>query len=292
MPEAPKPSPTFDRSVSRNLFVEADPDLDALIESTADSPAQTWRAAARSRPRGPRRAAPIASRQASARCRALRPRERQRRSAAGRGAARAPADRRGCRTAAARPGGQAVPRAGGDRCAGGAVGRVQLAGARPPRHSRSPRGGRRAAGSHRGRVQVRGGEDRGAECRAAPARAERAANRGEHGAHRADGRPSPAGRAQAADRPPTTPSSLIRHVATATAITRGDARPRHAGRERDHRSPPRGKHPGQRTNRRAAKRADARPAGTRRATRPAIAGRSVRSTVIPTRPTGRWLSSG
>jgi len=43
MPEAPKPSPPPDRGVSRNLFVEADPDLDALIESTADIPARTGR---------------------------------------------------------------------------------------------------------------------------------------------------------------------------------------------------------------------------------------------------------
>jgi hypothetical protein len=50
MPEAPKPSPPFDRGVSRNLFVEADPDLDALIESTADEPARA--AGVRRRGRG------------------------------------------------------------------------------------------------------------------------------------------------------------------------------------------------------------------------------------------------
>ena len=51
MPEAPKPSPTFDRGVSRNLFVEADPDLDALIDSTADSPTRTGRRGGRRRGR-------------------------------------------------------------------------------------------------------------------------------------------------------------------------------------------------------------------------------------------------
>ena len=52
MPETPKPSPSPDRGVSRNLFVEADPDLDALIESTADSPARTGRCDGRRRGRG------------------------------------------------------------------------------------------------------------------------------------------------------------------------------------------------------------------------------------------------
>ena len=50
MPEAPKPSPPFDRGVSRNLFVEADPDLDALIESPADDPVRA--AGVRRRGRG------------------------------------------------------------------------------------------------------------------------------------------------------------------------------------------------------------------------------------------------
>jgi len=50
MPEPRKPSPPFDRCVSRNLFVEADPDLDALIESTADEPARA--AGVRRRGRG------------------------------------------------------------------------------------------------------------------------------------------------------------------------------------------------------------------------------------------------
>ena len=49
MPEAPKPSPPPDRGVSRNLFVEADPDLDALIEPSADSPARTNRRGGRGR---------------------------------------------------------------------------------------------------------------------------------------------------------------------------------------------------------------------------------------------------
>jgi hypothetical protein len=50
MPQEPKPSPPFDRSFSRNLFVGADPDLDALIESTADEPARA--AGVRRRGRG------------------------------------------------------------------------------------------------------------------------------------------------------------------------------------------------------------------------------------------------
>ena len=52
MPEAPKPSPPPDHSVSRNLFVEADPDLDAPIEPTADSPARTGLHGGRPRGRG------------------------------------------------------------------------------------------------------------------------------------------------------------------------------------------------------------------------------------------------
>ena len=41
MPEPPIPTPTRDRPVSRNLFVEADPDLDALAQSRADEPARS-----------------------------------------------------------------------------------------------------------------------------------------------------------------------------------------------------------------------------------------------------------
>jgi hypothetical protein len=41
MPETPIPTPTGDRPVSRNLFVEADPDLDALAQSQAGEPART-----------------------------------------------------------------------------------------------------------------------------------------------------------------------------------------------------------------------------------------------------------
>jgi len=40
MPEAPRPSPSPDGRVARNLFLEADPDLDALAHSTADEPAR------------------------------------------------------------------------------------------------------------------------------------------------------------------------------------------------------------------------------------------------------------
>ena len=41
MPEPPIPTPTRDQSVSRNLFVEADPDLDTLAQSQAGEPART-----------------------------------------------------------------------------------------------------------------------------------------------------------------------------------------------------------------------------------------------------------
>jgi hypothetical protein len=41
MPETPIPTPTRERPVSRNLFVEADPDLDTLAQSQADEPAWT-----------------------------------------------------------------------------------------------------------------------------------------------------------------------------------------------------------------------------------------------------------
>ena len=82
-----------------------------------------------------------------------------------------------------------------------------------------------------------------------------------------------------------------RHVATATAtataIARGDGRPR----GRVDRSPPRGKHPRQHTNRRAAGRAGARPAGTAPGYLTTMTGRSVRSAEIPTRATGRWRGS-
>jgi hypothetical protein len=50
MPEAPRPSPSPDGRVARNLFLEADPDLDALAHSTADEPARD--AARRRRGRG------------------------------------------------------------------------------------------------------------------------------------------------------------------------------------------------------------------------------------------------
>jgi hypothetical protein len=41
MPETPIPTPTRDRPVSRNLFVEADPDLDTLAQSQAGESART-----------------------------------------------------------------------------------------------------------------------------------------------------------------------------------------------------------------------------------------------------------
>jgi hypothetical protein len=41
MPETPTATPTRDRHVSRNLFVEADPDLDTLTQSQAGEPART-----------------------------------------------------------------------------------------------------------------------------------------------------------------------------------------------------------------------------------------------------------
>ena len=41
MPETPIPTPTPDRPVSRNLFVEADPDLDTLAQSQAGEPARS-----------------------------------------------------------------------------------------------------------------------------------------------------------------------------------------------------------------------------------------------------------
>ena len=121
-----------------------------------------------------------------------------------------------------------------------------------------PRRGRAAnaaTGSQRRHAQTPAGEDRGSHHRAPPGRADRAPVADERGTGEAAGRPSPADDAQAADRPPTTTVIADRHVATAraTAITRGDARPR----GRVDRSPPRGKHPRQHTNRRAAGRAAA-----------------------------------
>jgi len=41
MPEPPIPTPTRDHPASRNLFVEADPDLDTLAESGADEQARS-----------------------------------------------------------------------------------------------------------------------------------------------------------------------------------------------------------------------------------------------------------
>ena len=41
MPETPIPTPTRDRPVSRNLFVEADPDLETLAQSQAGEPARS-----------------------------------------------------------------------------------------------------------------------------------------------------------------------------------------------------------------------------------------------------------
>jgi len=41
MPETPTPTPTRDRPISRNLFVEADPDLDTLAQSQAGEAART-----------------------------------------------------------------------------------------------------------------------------------------------------------------------------------------------------------------------------------------------------------
>ena len=49
MPETPTPTPTRDRPVSRNLFVEADPDLDLLAQSTAGESARSDRGRRRGR---------------------------------------------------------------------------------------------------------------------------------------------------------------------------------------------------------------------------------------------------
>ena len=50
MPETPRPSPSPDQGLARNLFLEADPDLDVLAHSTADEPGRD--AAGRRRGRG------------------------------------------------------------------------------------------------------------------------------------------------------------------------------------------------------------------------------------------------
>jgi hypothetical protein len=49
MPETPTPTPTRDRPVSRNLFVEADPDLDTLAQSRTDESARSDRGRRRGR---------------------------------------------------------------------------------------------------------------------------------------------------------------------------------------------------------------------------------------------------
>ena len=49
MPETPIPTSTRDRPVSPNLFVEADPDLDLLAQSTADESARSDRGRRRGR---------------------------------------------------------------------------------------------------------------------------------------------------------------------------------------------------------------------------------------------------
>lgn len=50
MPEPPMPSSTRDRPASRNLFVEADPDVETLAQSTADEPARSAGGRRRARP--------------------------------------------------------------------------------------------------------------------------------------------------------------------------------------------------------------------------------------------------
>ena len=52
MPEAPRPSPPDDGRVARNLFLDADPDLDALAQSAAGSPGQIRGRDGRRRGRG------------------------------------------------------------------------------------------------------------------------------------------------------------------------------------------------------------------------------------------------
>ena len=49
MPETPIPTSTRDRTVSPNVFVEADPDLDLLAQSTADESARSDRGRRRGR---------------------------------------------------------------------------------------------------------------------------------------------------------------------------------------------------------------------------------------------------
>ena len=168
-----------------------------------------------------------------------------------------------------------------DRCARAAAVRVQLAGARRPRHIHGA--GERPTGdwlatpsrsdtSRRGSGLSPPSSARSRRPRASRRRAWRPRGR----------RTSVPGRRRPSRRPPAATTVIAdRHVATATAtaITRGDARPRSAATIR---SPPRGKHPRQHTNRRAAGRAAARPAGTRRATRPRWLGaRSGRRRSLP-----------
>ena len=204
MPEAPKPSPPPDRGVSRNLFVEADPDLDALIEPTADSPARTGRRGVRRRGRG---LVVLAEQHRSPHARRAHDVERFARPNGGVARLLAAA-RHALRQADAAAG--RLLRVLADRPYRALAAIVALAALLVAFSwlvldlrdtSAARRGGRRAAGSHRTRAQVRGGEDRGAYRRAAPARAERVANPSEHGASGAAGRPSPAGRA-ANRRPP------------------------------------------------------------------------------------------
>ena len=210
MPEAPKPSPPPDGGVSRNLFVEADPDLDALIESTADEPARAARVARRGRA-----LVVFAEQHRSPHSRRAHDVERFARPNGGVAQLLAVA-RHALRQTDAAAG--RLLRGLADRPYRALAAIVALAGlliafswlvldVRDTSRARAAADGRlpRTAAD----AQVRGGEDRGADRRAAPARAERAANPSEHGAHRADGRPSPAGRANAADRPPPIPSSSL-----------------------------------------------------------------------------------
>ena len=284
MPEPPIPSPTRDRPVSRNLFVEADPDLDTLAQSTADEPARSaGRASARSRPRSPRRAVPIAPQCASARCRALHPSERQRRALAGR----------------------SVPR---HRHADAAAGRLLRDLATRPYRAlltivaltlllfafswlvldvRDISTARRAANGRlaRNAITLRHQQARIGALTTELRQVAQTARQSQTSA--APARPldrqSPADDAQAADRPPLPPSSLIAMSPQPEPQQSPAAMPRPRGRV--DRSPPRGKHPRQHTNRRAAARAAARPAGTRRATRPrSLGARSGRRRSLSARP--------
>ena len=244
MPEPPIPTPTRDRPVSRNLFVEADPDLDALAQSRADEPARSAGAAStRSRPRRSRRAVPIAPQRASARCRALHPSERQRRELAGRSVPRHPAGRRGRRTAAARtwqPGPTAHwSRSSRSRCFCSPSAGWCSTSATYPRRGERPTGGWLATPSRSDTSRRGSGLSPPSSARSRRPRASR--RRARHPQGRwisVPGRRRPTRR-----RPAATTVIADRHVATAraTAITRGDARPRGRG----DRSPPRGKHPRQ-----------------------------------------------